>query len=233
MTMQEEAPKHGYRGDTGTVHPLARPSGFTITISREAGARGRSIAKRISEALGWQLFDQEMLGFLTQNQQAKEELLAETPPEAIAWANAEVLRLIQNQRTVSGADTTELIRLVFILAARGETILVGRGAGVLLPQETTLNVRIVAPLKQRVAYFAQWQRLTEEEAAKEVAKRDQTRSNLHLALSANALSVQSNYDLILNSGRLGETVCAELIVQAVRSKQLAETIELDQENEPA
>jgi cytidylate kinase len=231
MLIQEEAPKHGYRGDG--VRPLARPSGYTITISREAGARGSSIAKRVSEALGWQMFDQEMLGFFTQNQQAKDELFAETPPEAIAWANAEVQRLIQSQRTVSGADATELIRLVFILAARGETILVGRGAGVLLPQETTLNVRIVAPLKQRVAYFAQWQRLTEDDAAKEVAKRDHARSNLHQALSANALAAQSNYDMILNSGRLGETTCAELIVQAIRAKQLSEPAESDPDLELA
>jgi cytidylate kinase len=233
MLAQEDAPKHGYRGDAGDVRPLARPSGYTITISREAGARGSSIAKRVSESLGWQMFDQEMLGFLTQNQQAKDELLAETPPEAVAWANTEVQSLIRSQRTVSGADTTELIRLVFILAARGETVLVGRGAGVLLPQETTLNVRIVAPLRQRVAYFAQWQRLTEEEAAKEVSKRDQARSNLHQSFSANALSVQSNYDLILNSGRLGETACAELIVQAIRSKQLTDPVDLDEDIELA
>ena len=229
MLTQEEAPKHGYRGDASEVRPLARPRGYTITISREAGARGSSIAKRLSESLGWQMFDQEMLGFLTQNQQAKDELLAETPPEAVAWANTEVQRLIQNQRTITGADTTELIRLVFILAARGETVLVGRGAGVLLPQETTLNVRIVAPLQQRVAYFAQWQRMTDDEAAKEVAKRDQARSNLHQSLSANALTVQSNYDLILNSGRLGETACVELIVQAMRSKRLADPLDTEEE----
>jgi cytidylate kinase len=231
MMIREEAPKHGYRGDVGDDRPLARPRGYTITISREAGARGSSIAKRVSQSLGWQMFDQEMLGFLTQNQQAKDELLAYTPPEAVAWADTEVQRLIQRQRTVSGADTTELIRLVFILAARGETILVGRGAGVLLPQQTTLNIRIVAPLQQRVAYFAQWQRLTEDEAAKEVTKRDQARSHLHQSLSASALSVQSNYDLILNSGRLGETACAELVVQAMRSKQLADLIETEEDME--
>ncbi len=233
MTTQEDAPKHGFRGDVSDIRPFARPSGYTITISREAGARGSSIAKRVSEALGWQMFDQEMLGFVTQNQQAKDELLAETPPEAVAWANEEVQRLIQSQRTVSGGDTTELIRLVFILAARGETILVGRGAGVLLPQATTLNVRIVAPIKQRVAYFAQWQRLTEDEAAKEVAKRDHARSSLHQTLSASTLSLQSNYDLILNSGRLGETICAELIVQAIRSKQLLDSVEINEDSEPA
>ena len=233
MSAQEDAPKHGYRGDAADVRPMARPRGYTITISREAGARGSSIAKSVSESLGWQMFDQEMLGFLTQNEQAKDELLAETPPDAVDWANTEVQSLAQSQRIVSGVDTTELIRLVFILAARGGTVLVGRGAGVLLPQETTLNVRIVAPLQQRVAYFAQWQRLTDAEAAKEVAKRDQARSNLLQALSANALGVQSNYDLILNSGRLGEATCAELIVQAIRSKQLADAVESEEDIETA
>ena len=133
----------------------------------------------------------------------------------------------------AGADATELIRLVLILAARGETVLVGRGAGLLLPQETTLNVRIVAPLMQRVAYFAQWQRLTEEDATREVAKRDQARSSLHQSLSASTLGAQPNYDIILNSGRLGETTCAELILQAIRAKQLDETTAQDEDIETA
>ncbi len=47
--------------------------------------------------------------------------------------------------------------LVESLAARGEAILVGRGAGYYLPPEMSLHVRIVAPLDDRIAHMADTQ----------------------------------------------------------------------------
>ena len=40
--------------------------------------------------------------------------------------------------------------LILALGAKGEGIFLGRGAGFLLPRETTLHVRVVAPLADRM-----------------------------------------------------------------------------------
>ena len=112
--------------------------------------------------------------------------------------------------------------LVFALAARGEVVIVGRGAGFLLPGDTTLNVRVIAPHAERVAYLAQWLRMSADEAATELAARDRVRAALHAALTGKAASDPTQYDLILNSGRLGEAARADLIVSAIKAKHLAE-----------
>ena len=47
-----------------------------------------------------------------------------------------------------------LAKLIEAIGRAGESILVGRGAGFMLPRETTLSIRIIAPLKsvrQRLA----------------------------------------------------------------------------------
>jgi hypothetical protein len=62
------------------------------------------------------------------------------------------------------------------VAARGDAVLVGRGAGFVLPAESTVHVRIVAPLDERIAYMAQWLRLTKDEATEEVRTRDGRRA---------------------------------------------------------
>ena len=54
----------------------------------------------------------------------------------------------------------------------GEVILLGRGAGCILPAASTLHVRVVAALTDRIAYMAQWLRLTMDEAAQQVELRD-------------------------------------------------------------
>ena len=211
-------PLHGYRGESAAF--VARPPRcLTVVITREAGARGGRIARRVGRLLGWQVFDQEMLGYLVQNESAKAEMLADVPPEALAWANCEYARQLE-ARQLGGGDQTELLRLAFVLAAKGEVVLVGRGVGELLPAATTLNVRVIAPFPQRVAYFTQWLRLTPAEAEIEVAARDRVRSALQIALVGSDPDDLAQYDLLLNSGRLGEGECAELIAQAVRGKQL-------------
>ncbi len=210
-------PLHGYRGEE--VPSIRPPRGLTVAISREAGARGGRVARRVGQLLGWQVFDQEMLGYLVQSESAKAELLADVPPEALAWAELEHARQL-DARHLGGGDQTELLRLAFVLAAKGEIVLVGRGVGELLPAATTVNVRVVAPLTQRIAYFSQWLRLTPAEAEIEVAARDRVRSALQIALVGSDPADLAQYDLLLNSGRLGEAECAELIAQAVRVKQL-------------
>ena len=51
-----QAPQHGFRGDADAAPP-ARPRGLTVAISREAGARGTTIARRVADILAWQAFD--------------------------------------------------------------------------------------------------------------------------------------------------------------------------------
>jgi cytidylate kinase len=197
------------------------PRGLTVAISREAGARGGSIARRVGRLLGWQVYGQDTLALLARDDNARRELLADTPPTAAAWADRQAAEV-----RVAGDDTGELVKLVFALAARGEVVIIGRGAGVLLPGESTLNVRVIAPHAERVAYMAQWLRMTTEEAMAELAARDRVRAALHSALTGKPASDPTQYDLILNSGRLGEVGSAELIVQAVKAKHLSVPAEL-------
>jgi hypothetical protein len=213
-------PLHGYRGAPTPPPVVEHPRGLTVAISREAGARGGSIAGRVGRLLGWQVYGQDSLSLLARDDNARRELLADTPPAAAAWADR------QAAASVAGDDTGELVKLVFALAARGEVVIVGRGAGFLLPADSTLNVRVIAPHAERVAYMAQWLRLTAEEAEAELAARDRVRAALHAAVTGRAASDPTQYDLVLNSGRLGEAGCAELIVQAIKTKQLAVRPEL-------
>lgn len=67
MTVDDAAaPLHGYRGDAPD-EGAAQPRGLTVALSREAGARGTTIAHKLGDILGWQVFDQEMIDYLIVN----------------------------------------------------------------------------------------------------------------------------------------------------------------------
>ena len=223
-----ESPRHGFQGNRAPAPPPSGvPAGLTVAISRETGARGGTIGRRVGRKLGWQVVDQDLLEFLTQDDQA----FAELPPAAREWADHRLDQLLRARVLTNDASVIGLARVVLLLGAQGEVVLVGRGAGYLLPPATTLHVRIVAPEADRIAYMAQWQRLTTEEAADEVRKRDNRRGEFlatHLGCTPND---PYPYDLIVNSSRLGEEPTAELIAQAARGKLLG--LEPDQDSSPA
>jgi cytidylate kinase len=195
------------------------PEGLTVAVSREAGARGTTIAKRVGKKLGWDVYTQEHLEFLSANEMARGHVLTGVPPGAAGWAGEHLDRLrstgLLNLRTELG----ELPRLVLTLAARGRVILVGRGAGFFLPRESTLHVRVVAPLEDRVAHMAQQLRLTRDAAADQVRQRDEQRVEFLVKHFQRRFSDLYDYDVVLNSGLLGEELSAELIAAAIRGKE--------------
>jgi cytidylate kinase len=212
-------PAHGFRGEPEPA-TLAFPRGLSVAISREAGARGGSIARKVGELLSWQVYDQETIDYLIQNDDACEELFSDLPASAISWANMHFARLKREQKHITDTDTTRMIQLLLAVAARGNVVIVGRGAGYLLPTESTLHARVIAPLESRVAYFAQWLRLNRDEAAAEVRARDHGRSKFLSSFLGRNPADSTNYDIVVNSSRLGIEVAAQFIGWAVRTKQM-------------
>jgi cytidylate kinase len=214
-----QPPLHGNQGDRGPAAERRAPLGLTVAISREAGARGSSVARRIGKRLGWQVYSQELLEFLGGNEAARAHVLAGVPHDAADWTGGQLERIKRDKIVNSSVELGELPRLVLTLAARGRVVLVGRGAGFLLPRDTTVHVRIVAPLEDRVAYMAQVLRHTREEAADHVREMDEQRAG-YLVNSFNRRAGDLyDYDLLVNSYLLGEEACAELICTAVRAKE--------------
>lgn len=218
MTRTTEAvPHHGDRGTTAEKSPRF-PRTLTIAASRQTGSRGGSIAQRVGRKLGWQVVDQDLLEFMAQQGSAGDDLTT----AARDWADRRLNDL--RQTVMLGADENEvqLARVILTLGAIGEVVLVGRGAGHLLPEQSTLHVRIVAPRAERIAYFCQWQRLSPAESEREVDLRDARRSQYML----DQFNVDANdpvhYDLVLNSGTMGEEMCAALIADAAKTKLLGD-----------
>ncbi|MFO0850260.1 MAG: cytidylate kinase-like family protein [Gemmataceae bacterium] len=212
-----DPPLHGYRGVATPPPVMTRPAGLTVTVSRQAGSRGGTIAEAVGQRLGWQVFTQEMLDFLALDPAGHAELSADLPATARLWAAGAAAQFVAGRSP--SAEVAAVARLVFTLAARGQSVLVGRGAGFLLPAESTVAVRVVAPTPRRVKYLAQRFRLTEPEAVAEVDARDRRRAAFLAELVDRDVADPVGYDLTLNSDRLGVDRCAELIVQTVRTKQ--------------
>jgi cytidylate kinase len=215
----QESPHHGFQGDRG-VAPAVRqsPAGLTVAVSRESGARGGSIARRAARKLGWEVFDQELLEYMAQQSGVGPGGLENYQAQHAEWIEARLQQLLQSGEMSDHPSIIALARVVLALGGQGQVVLIGRGAGHILPRETTLHVRVIAPLEDRIAYMAQWLRLTAEDAAARVELRDTRRQEFMNAHFHRQTQDIHQYDLLLNSGTLGEDICAELVVHAARAR---------------
>jgi cytidylate kinase len=216
---EHESPRHGFQGDRqAAAEPPGRPMSLTIAISREAGSRGGTIGRRAGRKLGWQVYNQELLEYIAQEGTFRERVLGNLSSAAAQWAEMQLERLLREQNLSQHPAIVDLARIILALGAQGEVIVIGRGAGSILPRESTLHVRTVAPLQDRIHYMSQWLRLTVEEAAEQVQVRDQRRADFVTTHFHQQPGDIYQYDLLLNSSLLGEDACAELIAQAARAK---------------
>jgi len=213
-----ESPRHGFQGDRGArTEAPSLPRGLTVAISRETGARGATIGRRIARKLRWDCYDQELLEFMAQDDSAGNNL-REISPEVAEWVEGRLQALLREQTLSQHPSVISMARVILTLAASGQVVLIGRGAGFLLPSATTLHVRIIAPLADRVAYMGQSQRLGSTEAATHVHKSDARRSEFLATHFHRRGDEIHHYDLLLNSSRLGEEEAAALVCHAVTAR---------------
>jgi cytidylate kinase len=222
-------PLHGYQGNRGDA-PLGPsiPIALTIAVSRESGARGSSIARRVGRKLDWPVYDQELLEYMAQDTVVRQGVLENLTPAATHWVDEQLQDLLRGQNISQHPSIQNLAHVVLALGAQGEAVLIGRGAGFVLPRESTLHVRVFAPLEQRIGYISQWLRLTRDEAAEKVRSGDSRRNEFvstHFHCNPEDMN---HFDMLLNASLLGEDACAELIATAARARSTQFALPLDE-----
>jgi cytidylate kinase len=196
--------------------PAPTPHPLTVAINREAGTGGPEVARVVGERLGWAVYDRELVEHIAGEMGLRTELVESVDEKRGNWL-AECLQGFLSQPGVSEARYVQnLVQTLFSLAAHGECVIVGRGAAHVLPEETTLRVRLIGPLEKRIEAVQKERSLSHEEAARWVENTDRERRNFARAHFQKDPDDPEYYDLVLNSSRLGVEGCVELILAALQ-----------------
>lgn len=188
-----------------------------ICISREAGAGGGTIARMVGKRLGWKVYDEELVEAIAHRMEVSLDevrALDELAPSVVQdW----LLPLREEYYAPQEAYLDHLAKLIEAIGRAGESILVGRGANYMLPRESTLTVRVIAPLKVRAIRLAERMGVSVRTARR--AARDLDRRRLHFDRTMYRASSNDphNFDLVLDSDSLGLEVAAEILVRTVEA----------------
>ena len=202
-----------------------------ITISRQYGAGGSEIARRVAVALGWRLVDNELVEEVAARAGVPAEQVAEREERAPSFVERLARTLAASTPELFSAvpggtfpklQEADLVRItesvVAEVAARGRVVLVGRAAPAVLAQEReSIHVKVVAPKPYRIRAAAARLGADPQKAGAAVEESDATRARYHRQYYRRDWNDPVNYHLVLNTEALGLDGATDVIVARARA----------------
>jgi cytidylate kinase len=202
-----------------------------ITISRQYGAGGSEVARRVADALGWRMVDNELVeqvavraGLSTAQVAAREERCSsfvERLARSLAAGTPDVFPPPDTAGGIVELPEAELVKItetvVAEIAAQGRVVLVGRAASAVLAREAdVLHVKLVAPRDFRLRMAAERLGCALAHATAVLDDTDTMRAKYHRQHYKRDWNDPLNYHMVLNTGLLGLDGAAEVVAGRAR-----------------
>ena len=193
-----------------------------ITVSREFGSGGRELGKRLSDCLGWPYYDREIISAVARRNALDEgyveDALEQGDFRGVPLTIGRTFAYLPSMPHDSRQLLQEQRRVLRALAAHGDCIIVGRCADHVLESKHVdcLSLFICAPFDWRVHHRMEIENVDEKTAAALVEKTDKQREKYYTHYTARPWGLPENYDLCINSARLGIDRTASLLAQHCR-----------------
>ena len=185
-----------------------------ITIARQHGSSGREIARALSEALGIQCFDKEIVDEAAENSSICKELISSFDEKRVSPF---MLQTTQYPSMNYGLGLNIQVAsaqfdVIRKLADQGDCIFVGRCADYILRERKDLTrVFIMGEQEDKIRCIMNRQNVSETEAKKKIKQVDKDRSSYYKYYTDQIWGESENYDLCINSSKIGITGTVNVI----------------------
>lgn len=203
-----------------------------ITISRQYGAGGSEVARRVAAAMEWRVVDNELVeqvaaraGLSAERVAQREERVptfVERLTRTLAAATPEVFPPPDTAGAVIDMPEADLVRITELvvgeIAAQGKVVLVGRAAPAVLARERdALHVKLVAPRAFRIQVAAARLGCAAARAATILDDTDRMRARYNREYYRRDWDDPVHYHMVLNTGVLGFDGATEVVVGRARA----------------
>lgn len=204
---------------------------LVITIGRQFGSGGRDVGEKIAAALNIPFYDKELVEMATEKSNISKEALEEVDERA---TSSFLYSLAGGNYSLRGINAPLYYEMplndkLFIaqsdvirgVAEKGPCVIVGRCADYVLENEGNvdlLNVFVYGSVDYRAKRVMEALNLTQPKARDRVMKTDKQRRTYYNYYASKDWGVMSNYDLCLNTEKIGIDAAAELVISFAKSK---------------
>ena len=192
-----------------------------MAISRSVGSGGVEVAKGLAERLDWPFFDREILAAMAGDDQTRQRRYERTDERDASWFE-ETARGILHGHFSNTDYVYRLTETVLSIARQGHAVFLGRGAGLILPPDQGLRVRIVAPESRCVSTLASRHGLEPEEAEEIRRRVERERQDFFQGHFKGDPADPLQHDLTINLARYSLEQAVDLLFEAARLRGLVQ-----------
>ncbi len=192
---------------------------FIVTIARQFGSLGRPIARQISETLGVQYYDRDIVDLTAKN--------LNLPVSTISDVEESAKSAFFNMNYPLGMGTTAIQDSIFAaqrkiivdLAEKESCIIVGRCADHILKDcRNIINIFIYAPFEARLINCVERLNMRPDEAKKMIASVDKARESYHRHYCGYSMSDKDYKHVMLDSSLLGIEGTCEVLTEMIKKR---------------
>ncbi|MBQ9189967.1 MAG: cytidylate kinase-like family protein [Clostridia bacterium] len=194
-----------------------------VTISRQFGSGGRSIGKKVAEALGYDYYDKELVKQVSMATGFAPEYIEEKGEYAQSRSRLSYLfTTVGTAGVMNGMSAADYLytmqrKVILDIAEKGNCVIVGRCADYILRErEDALHVFIHAPVPYRAERIVRLYGVSEQSPEKRLADKDGKRRINYEHFTGRTWGAADNYAISLNTEAIGEDNCVRLLTEIVK-----------------
>lgn len=192
-----------------------------ITVSRQFGSGGRTIAKALAEKLGYAYYDSALVEEVAKETGFDPSYIADAGEYApgksmLSYAFSSAAPHASGKLIATDYLWSAQCKVILELAEKGNCVIVGRCADYILrDREDCLNVFIHAPTAYKAKRIVELYGVTDKSPEKRLEEKDTRRKVNYKYFTGREWGLTENYHISLDSGVLGEEKCVEIIADVV------------------
>lgn len=196
-----------------------------ITIGRQFGSGGKCVAEVLGRKLGIPVYDQELIMKAAQESGFSAEFFEQSDEKRRFFSLSSIFATAYSSETENYMSDKGLFRIqcetIRNIAAQGPAVIVGRCSDyVLRDMENKLDVFLTSPPEKRAARVAKRQGVDYAKAMEIVEREDRNREEYYNYYTFGNWGVASNYDICIDSSKVGDEGAADIIIEYARKTGL-------------
>jgi len=193
----------------------SKPKITVITVSREPGSGGNLVARGISDKLELDLFHQEVIHEMAESAKVHTRFVQTLDEKAMNVLDEWIAALVDDRHLWPDQYLQHLMKVIGTIGQHGSAVMVGRGANFIVPPETRMRVRIIAPVEFRIKRVAAEFKVSPKVARRRVVRTESDRRAFIRKYFNADIDDPANYDLVLNTATIGIDSAVDAVIGAL------------------
>ena len=176
----------------------------------------------LADLMHWKLYDKEIIDHMSKNMNVNAKALNKVDEQTVGKIKKLFGPLSRTKQITLQSYLKHLSETLSFIAKNKNAVIVGRAAGLILPRDKGLSIRVAAPFNLRCKRYAKENSISIEKATSTVKKADKDQRKFVRESLGQDLTDSNHYDIVCNTEKLYPRSAANLVCRVFDQRVISE-----------